>query len=117
MTTLPRKNPRAGLDENDLDNKERGDTNIVDRIERSIVSTVRLVAKRSNGGYCLVSRITTDATRIIAVVYVTLACSTLSLRIRRYVLLRQVLLRQFIESGCSERRETVSANAYLYSRI
>lgn len=63
------------------------------------------------------SRITTKTTRIMADTYVTLVCSTPNLWIRKYVLLRQVLLRQFIENWYSERRETMSANAYLDSRI
>lgn len=110
VATLPRKNPRAGLNENKLDNK-RHDTNVVDR-ERWRERSICLAAKRFNGSYCLVSRITIEATWSMAVAYVTLACSIPNFRIRKYV-----LLRQFIGSGCSERRGTMSANAYLDSRI
>lgn len=39
--------------------------------------------------------------------YVTLVCSTPNLQIRRYVLLKQVFLKQFIENWCSERRDDV----------
>lgn len=79
MATLPRKNPRAGSDEKDLDDERRRNTSVVNRsIDPSRRETIekKIVACVENNE--------AEATRIQAVIYITLASRVFGSEIRAF---------------------------------
>lgn len=80
MATLSRKNPRTGSDENDLDDERRGNMSVnksIDRVDGPFRREMKkVIACIENKG--------TEAMRIMAIVYITLASRVCGSEIRAF---------------------------------